>query len=287
MHFDYLLIVSDGCDSERASNKFSSKETSPQSSVNANVVSQSSRDTENNRTTLNIVSAIDNALKVDPSKGNQFSTETKFSTSFGKRGRLDQKDAMLGKKRNRQTMFLDVREAAKQAAPPKIPSVKKSSGATSRGNKDTPKTPVVPPLTIDPRLKDSRNLNAASGMLNSASPSEMKSNPFPPSDVGPDGALVSQPSMSEGSSSTIVGRQNSGKQDVEDKVKGSQPTKTAVVKYLAQGKLDEKLSSFARSPTPKKNPAPFRKQVTTYSQDSSIERLHREATCDKLWKPSG
>ena len=87
MHFDYLLIVSDGCDSERASNKFSNKETSPQSSVNANVASQSSRDTENNRTTLNVVSAIDNALKVDPSKGNQFSTETKFSTSFGKRGR--------------------------------------------------------------------------------------------------------------------------------------------------------------------------------------------------------
>ena len=193
---------------------------------------------------------------MDSSKSHQSSIGSKFSTNLGNSAKLDQKDAMLGKKRSRQTMFLDVDEAAKRAPVPETATPKSSL----RGFRDTCKKSAP----IDPNIKDTVNSNTSDDTINGsiviANISETKSNAFPPSDVG--------------STHDSFPSQNSWKHDGEIKAKDCQLVKPPVVKYTA-AKM-----------TGKRNPINFGKNVEN-SQNSSIERLHREATSDKLWKPDG
>ena len=192
---------------------------------------------------------------MDSSKSHQSSIGGKFSTNLENNAKLEQKDAMLGKKRSRQTMFLDVDEAAKRAPVPETATPKSSL----RGFRDTSKKSAE----IDPNIKDTVNLNTSDDTINGplviASISEMKSNAFP-SDVG--------------STHDSFPSQNSWKQDGEIKAKNSQLIKPPARKYIG-AKM-----------TGKRNPINFRKKVEN-SQDSSIERLHREATSNKLWKLDG
>mgnify|MGYP000409131708 FL=1 len=193
---------------------------------------------------------------MDSSKSHQSSIGIKYSTNLGNSRKLDQKDAMLGKKRSRQTMFLDVDEAAKRAPVPETATPKISL----RGFRDTCKKSAP----IDPNIKDTGNSNTSDDTINGsrviASISETKSNAIPPSDVG--------------STHDSFPSQNSRKQDGEIKAKDSQLVNPLAVKYTA-AKM-----------TGKKNPINSWKNVEN-SQKFSIERLHREATSDKLWKPDG
>lgn len=252
----------------------------------------------------------------DGLKGHQSFVEGKFSSSFGKRGRSDHKDAMLGKKRNRQTMFLDVREAARQAAPPKTPISKKnvSSPLLFRQPKETPRTPVAQPVvdknwdSVTTRPKDQKISNpfsdgskaGASSLLevrnssnaNLEGPQQgtseaLKQCQMPVKKMGLSSSDTAVEVLSSASNKHISRKQGQG----DDKSRLSQLSKT-VGKHTGQGKMgaDEKPANFLR-PLAKKNLNNFRKQSTSgnlyHSQDSSIERLHREATCDKLWRSPG
>eukprot|EP00250_Pteridium_aquilinum_P020444 c24814_g2_i2 orf=471-4703(+) len=249
----------------------------------------------------------DACIRMDVSKGVSLAVEDKPGMSFLKRGRSDQKDAMLGKKRARQTMYLDVREAAKQAPPPKAPTVKKNSSlSTARNHKEIPKTPVTP-FSNDGRPKDLKSSSPSSNMLKapwSANSSELKSNSLTSSE----GVINDWQAQSQGSvnkilpystdeavdafslaSATTPSKLTPWRGEGDDKGKVSHLSKPVVGKHPGggRGKLveEEKPTSYVR-PLAKKNFSNYRKQ-TVYSQDSSIERLHREATCEKLWNSPG
>lgn len=243
---------------------------------------------------------VDACVKIDVSRGSSI-VESKAPSSFVKRGRLDQKDAMLGKKRARQTMFLDVREAAKQAPPPKASTVKKSSSLSSfRNYKEVLKTPV-PSCTIDAMPKDPKSSSPSSdefmGRVIANSSGQNVNNLAFSVGIVADGQAKSQGLVLPSSTDEVVegvslaaattpARHSSLKGVGNEKGEGPQLNKPVVGRHPggSQGKLDGEVkpASYVR-PLAKKNLNNYRKQ-TLYSQDSSIERLHREATCEKLWK---
>lgn len=233
----------------------------------------------------------DIAMKLDVPNNSQVIPENKVSSCYVKRERSDPKDAKLGKKRNRQTMFLDVREAAKQAPPPKTPTSKKSL-SSSLGFRNPPKA------MADSRPKDLKMVSPGRDSFRgpvAASLSELKSSiatPYEGAHVGvSDGSTTFQASargMPTHADISVEGNSKYKLGETENKVKGVQSLKQAVGgkhSVVGGGGIEEKPTSHLR-PIAKKNPNSSRKQVATCN-DSSIARLHREATCDKLWKPPG
>ncbi|KAI5072004.1 hypothetical protein GOP47_0012110 [Adiantum capillus-veneris] len=232
--------------------------------------------------------SMDTAMKVEVLNSGQVVPENKVPSVFGKRERSDPKDAKLGKKRNRQTMFLDVREAAKQAPPPKTPTSKKSL-SSSLGFRNPPKA------MSDSRSKDSKMVSPVRECLRGAANlSELKTSTVTANEGAhmgvSDASTTSQflaRSVPSPADSCVEGSSKNKLGETEIKVKGMQSAKQAVGgKYpLGVGGIEEKPTSHLR-PVAKKNPNSLRKQVVA-SSDTSIARLHREATCDKLWKPPG
>ncbi|MCO5593983.1 hypothetical protein L7F22_048002 [Adiantum nelumboides] len=234
--------------------------------------------------------SVDTPMRVEVLNSAQSVPENKVSSFFGKRERSDPKDAKLGKKRNRQTMFLDVREAAKQAPPPKTPTSKKTL-SSSLGFRNPLKA------TIDSRQKDSKMVSPVRDGLRgpvTGSSFELKSSTVTAYEgvhVGvSDGSTTSQvsaKSVPSPADSSVEGNSKSKLGESENKLKGVQFSKQAVggKQCLGVAGIEEKPTSHLR-PVAKKNPNSVRKQVAACN-DTSITRLHREATCDKLWKPPG
>ncbi|MCO5552817.1 hypothetical protein L7F22_006334 [Adiantum nelumboides] len=234
--------------------------------------------------------SVDTAMRVEVLNSAQSVPENKVSSVFGKRERSDPKDAKLGKKRNRQTMFLDVREAAKQAPPPKTPTSKKIL-SSSLGFRNPLKA------TTDSRQKDSKIVSPVRDGLRgpvTGSSLELKSSTLTAYEgihVGVSDGLttsqVSAKSVPSPADSSVEGNSKSKLGESENKLKGLQFSKQAAggKQSLWVAGIEEKPTSHLR-PVAKKNPNSVRKKVAACN-DTSIARLHREATCDKLWKPPG
>lgn len=209
----------------------------------------------------------------------------KCANSLGKHKLDEQKEAMLGKKRSRKTMFLNI-EDAKQAG-----AVKSS----------TPKRQSVPTPSTTRSVKGARNLRSSAERngekqnefavkdqdqvdlscneeRSSMEPIDRKSESNSDMNAG----LLARPRRLNSSNDLAAEgniRHNLWKQPTDSrqfKDPQSQSRKLASSSQGPQGSVDAKLVN-------KKNP-PKRQLVTTQQyQDTSVERLLREVTSEKFW----
>ncbi|XP_071741756.1 probable helicase MAGATAMA 3 [Rutidosis leptorrhynchoides] len=182
----------------------------------------------------------------------------KIANNHGKRPKLDQqKEAMLGKKRSRQTMFLNL-EDVKQAG-----TVKTS----------TPKRPFPPPVTTrivkDKQIQTSITKDESSSFVESG---DIKSE----SNNGDTNLGRPKRSISSTDLATEDKLVTNQRQSISKLTKNAQvPGRKTVL--ISQNSIDPKAGG---KKLPSKKPLP----VATQYQDTSVERLLREVTNDKFWQ---
>lgn len=223
-------------------------------------------------------------------KGIEASHAVKCANNPAKRKIDQQNEAKLGKKRNRQTMFLNL-EDVKQAGPIKTSTPRRqsfSSTITTRTVKE-PRT-ILPPAerygekqnqTI---FKDQRQVDASSG--EGGTPSELSDSKCE-SNGDMNYGLLARPRKLNGDSDVAgealppIPRQSSWKQPTDTRqLKNSQgPNRKPAL--IGQNSMDLKMGN-------KKLP-PAKKQTTMSNsyQDTSVERLIREVTNEKFWHHPG
>ncbi|XP_077213886.1 uncharacterized protein LOC143848744 isoform X3 [Tasmannia lanceolata] len=208
-------------------------------------------------------------------KGVVASHALKYANNPGKRHKLDQhKEAMLGKKRNRQTMFLNL-EDVKQVGPIKTSTPRRlslSSTVTTRTVKETFRavtkdhkqedticTETITPLEFNDHKPESNgNINpgfeALPKKLNGGNDFSVEVNP------------VSIP------------RQGSWKQPTDSRqLMNHVSTRKLITVGQNRENMDLKSGNKKHLPSKKQN------ANSTLYQDTSVERLLREVTCDKFW----
>lgn len=199
-------------------------------------------------------------VKQRETKGVEASHAIKCANTTVKRKWDQQKETMLGKKRNRQTMFLNL-EDVKQAGPIKT---------------TTPRRQNFPQPVVTRTVRESR-AGAEQGTSEQKSESNGESQPGLVAktrringDAGP---------SSEGTT-TSVSRQGSWKQPAYSQSKPGQSS-SRQVSLRSQSSADSKFGN--------KKLTSFKKPVTnsTQYQDTSVERLIREVTNEKFWHHPG
>ncbi|XP_077249953.1 uncharacterized protein LOC143889575 isoform X2 [Tasmannia lanceolata] len=220
-------------------------------------------------------------MKQKDVKGVETSHALKSAHNPGKRHKIDQhKEAMLGKKRNRQTMFLNL-EDVKQAGPIKMPTPRRqtfSSTLTTRTIKETFR-PVPAPVTKDQKQEDIVISEASA-------PSEFNDHRSDCNgDINPGfEALPKKPNSGNDFSSEAyslpIPRQGSWKQPTDSR----QPPKSQHVLTRKLATVGQNRENMDLKLGNKKHP-PSKKQTanSTLYQDTSVERLLREVTSEKFW----
>ncbi|XP_023743214.1 uncharacterized ATP-dependent helicase C29A10.10c isoform X2 [Lactuca sativa] len=215
-------------------------------------------------------------------ENNNHTSKLPIPTNPGKRPKLDQqKEAMLGKKRSRQTMFLNM-EDVKQAGPIKILTPKKHNfqpPIVTRIVKES--RPVLDSIKeakpIDQSCNEGNNNHVESSDTKSdCNESDLSSGPVTRSrrtNSGTDLAGEDKDKLF----SDHIHRQSSFKQPNDSRQMKNPhiPIKKPPLNLITQNdskSLVKKLPS--RKPT----------TVTTLYQDTSVERLLREVTNDKFWQ---
>ncbi|GAV59278.1 LOW QUALITY PROTEIN: AAA_11 domain-containing protein/AAA_12 domain-containing protein [Cephalotus follicularis] len=225
------------------------------------------------------------ALKQREVKGIEASQALKCANNPGKRRIEQQKEAMLGKKRSRQTMFLNL-EDVKQAGPIKT---------------STPRRQNFPPPVITRTTKEVRNLSPSVdrvGEKQSQQASKVQKQVEVSSNEGSNCADSCEPKVecngdvhagpvarprrlnSDSDLSPEVPpilRQSSWKQPTDLRQPKNSQFSTRRPALLSQSSMDPKLGS--------KKHLPAKKPTTTTAayQDTSVERLIREVTNEKFW----
>ncbi|XP_030548808.1 uncharacterized ATP-dependent helicase C29A10.10c-like [Rhodamnia argentea] len=222
-------------------------------------------------------------------KGIEASYALKCANNPGKRKMDQHKEAMLGKKRNRQTMFLNL-EDVKQAGQMKTSTPRRlnfSSTTSTRSAKET-RTIPPPPERVVEKLgqsisKDLKRLDvSAIEGGNTAEQSDSKSECN--GDV--DGGVLAKPKKMINSNDPSAevsqpSRQSSWKQPMDLRQPKSSPLPSKKPGLISQISLDLKSMN-------KKHLAPKKQTIinSTY-QDTSVERLIREVTNEKFWQQPG
>ncbi|KAI3465092.1 hypothetical protein Pfo_021755 [Paulownia fortunei] len=209
----------------------------------------------------------------------------KCANNLGKRPKLDQqKEAMLGKKRSRQTMFLNL-EDVKQAGALKSSTPRRQIPAPTISRTVKEARPTLPSAEhgdkqTQPVVRDTKQADLSSNEGNSfVESNECKSESNGDNSSGPFGPprrLNSSTDLSSEGQTPPVPRQTSWKVPPDTRhLKNSQFSgrKPAV---SSQSSTDSK---FAAKKLPSK------KQTITNNQyqDTSVERLLREVTNEKFW----
>ncbi|XP_078436793.1 uncharacterized protein LOC144707525 [Wolffia australiana] len=194
-------------------------------------------------------------------KGVEANHAIRMVNNFGKRPKPDEhKEAMLGKRRNRQTVFLNIDEV-KQAGPIKCSTPKRqpsfsSSSLSVRAVKESVRP--IQPANKENRIVDVQN---GEGSLSSSTNDQL--------------------AESNGDKSRPM-VQSSGRQGLWKQPSESRPSRNATVSLPKQNSVgilggDSKASN-------RKNPPSKKLLASTSSyQDTSVERLLREVTSDKFW----
>ncbi|CAH9101521.1 unnamed protein product [Cuscuta europaea] len=255
--------------------------------------SNSSRDTESNGKGGNSVDSQEDTMlmpKKRENRGAEAIHALKCASNFAKRPRIDQqKEAMLGKKRSRQTMFLDL-EDIKQAAPLKSSTKRQNFPATvtTRIVKDTQCDSPIADRSGEKKLPFSKDIKQVDSPSNEGS-SCLKPNGSKSDDCNGDmhiGSLNLPRRMN--SSTNLVKdipspacRQSSWSQASDHR---HMQTKSSLLSSRKlslndQNSMDMKLGA-------KKLPAKKPPVLTTQYQDTSVERLLREVTTEKIWHHS-
>ncbi|GKC91415.1 hypothetical protein Tco_1152064 [Tanacetum coccineum] len=210
-------------------------------------------------------------------KGAEAVHALKLANNAGKRPRIDhQKEAMLGKKRSRQTMFLNL-EDVKQAGAIKTSTPKRQiPPITTRVTKDkqihvTKDKQIQPPMTKDTKQVDQSCNESSSNVESSDLKSECNNGDM-------NSGLSGRPKRSISSIDLAAEDKPlpSQRQSILKQTKNAQvPSRKTVL--ISQNSIDPKTGG---KKLPSKKPA----TVTNQYQDTSVERLLREVTNDKFWQ---
>ncbi|KAL6642551.1 hypothetical protein ACP70R_020732 [Stipagrostis hirtigluma subsp. patula] len=230
---------------------------------------------------------LDSCNKSKDVKGVEATYAMKFASNPAKRPKLDEhKEAMLGKKRARQTVFINV-EDAKQAGTMKT--------STPRRQSSFPAPIVTRTVKEASRGAGERAAEKQSQQVNKdQKQSEMmgseRSNSVDPSDQhaesngdaefcsqGRQKKLNPEDPSSDGNQQSVQ-RQASLKQSVDSKQLKGRPVSSQRAVVTGQNTADQKPAN-KRSIVSKKQTSVNNSQY----QDTSVERLIREVTSDKFW----
>ncbi|KAJ0962282.1 hypothetical protein J5N97_030110 [Dioscorea zingiberensis] len=256
------------------------------------LISESSRNSDCNfKGDVSAEGSEEQSLIVKPkdAKGVEANHALRVANNLGKRPKIDEhKEAMLGKKRARQTVFINV-EDAKQAGPIKTSTPRRQSSfpapIITRTVKDTHRAGSAVAERVMERhgqsavkdQKQSDTLDSEGSAVAELTNHKAESNGDFSS--GPQ-ALTKKLSNNELSTELHpppVPRQGSWKQPVDSRQFKNPPVSSRKSTVGAQSGSDPKLGN-------KKHP-PSKKQTsnTPQYQDTSVERLLREVTNDKFW----
>ncbi|KAF8404559.1 hypothetical protein HHK36_009446 [Tetracentron sinense] len=221
-------------------------------------------------------------------KGVEANHVLKSANNPGKKHKLDQhKEAMLGKKRSRQTMFLNL-EDVKQAGPIKTSTPRRqtfSSHITTRTVKEIRTVPApaersgekqVPPITKDQKQADISCNEGGTPMEYGDHKCESNG------DLNP-GIQTRSRRLNGGSDLSVelypppIPRQGSWKQPTDSRQPKNPQVSTRKPAVVSQSSVDPKLGN--------KKHVSVKKQAanSTQYQDTSVERLLREVTNEKFW----
>ncbi|KAL8058423.1 hypothetical protein ABFX02_03G017000 [Erythranthe guttata] len=218
-------------------------------------------------------------------KGVEANHALKYGNNLGKRSRFDQqKEAMLGKKRSRQTMFLNL-EDVKQVGVLKSSTPRRQIPAPTITRNMIEARTTLPSAEHEdkqnqPAVRDTHPADLPSNEKNSL----VESNENKPESIGdsssgnfgPPRSLNSSTELSSEVQTAPVPRQNSWKLPPDTRhLKNSQNSgrKSAV---SSQNSADLKFGA-------KKVPSKKQSFTSNQYQDSSVERLLREVTNEKFW----
>ncbi|KAJ6792725.1 putative ATP-dependent helicase-like [Iris pallida] len=259
--------------------------------VKALVESEGSRSLDSNskgHASVDILSEPPPAVKLKEFKGVEASYAQRISNNHAKRPKLDEhKEAMLGKKRARQTVFINM-EDAKQAGPIKTSAPRRQTSFPSIVTRTVKDTSRVSPLmtertterhnqnTIkDHKQEDERNIPAEfSGQMAEAN-GEVFSGTRPrprktgasdsPSEVYPP-SILKQGSLKPSGDSR------------QFKTSLASSTSSRVPTTISQNVPDPKMGNKKHLPSKRQT-----SNYQPYQTDASLERLLREVTSDKFW----
>ncbi|KAL3514090.1 hypothetical protein ACH5RR_026807 [Cinchona calisaya] len=219
-------------------------------------------------------------------RGVEASYAQKCANNPGKRSRLDQqKEAMLGKKRSRQTMFLNL-EDVKQAGTLKSSTPRRQNfpaPVTTR----TVKEGRAPPPTERTVEKQIQSTNKESTQVDSSNNEgndfvELHDSRECNGDMNSgllsrSRRLNSSADLVAESQYTSISRQSSWKQPMDSRTVKNLPVPVRKPATGISTTVDLKLG--AKKPPSKKQPI-----ASTMYQDTSVERLLREVTNEKFWQ---
>ncbi|XP_062205136.1 uncharacterized protein LOC133907122 isoform X2 [Phragmites australis] len=229
---------------------------------------------------------LDSCNKSKDVKGVEATYALKFASNPAKRPKLDEhKEAMLGKKRARKTVFINV-EDAKQAGTMKTstprrqssfpaPIVTRTVKEASRGFGEKAAEKQSQQAIRDQRQSEMMG----SERSNSADPCDQRAESNGDAELGPQGRskkMNAEEPSSDGYQQSVQ-RQASLKQSVDLKQLKVRPVSSQRA-VVGQNAVDQKLAN-KRSIISKKQTS----VNNTQYQDSSVERLIREVTSDKFW----
>ncbi|KAG8641877.1 hypothetical protein MANES_12G040200v8 [Manihot esculenta] len=202
---------------------------------------------------------------------------------MGKRKMDQHKEAMLGKKRNRQTMLINIDEV-KQAGPMKS-STPRRQPTTIRTVKEV--RTVLPPVEhvgekhVNPMIKDQKQVdlscNEGGTSLESCQAKNESNGDVSSGQQVKPRRLNSDADFSGEGYPPPIPRQSSWKQpsDLRQPKNSQYPNRKPAL--MSQSSIDSKLGN--KKHLPAKKPA----LVSTPYQDTSVERLIREVTNEKFW----
>ncbi|GMH19011.1 hypothetical protein Nepgr_020852 [Nepenthes gracilis] len=210
-------------------------------------------------------------------KGVEATYALKCANNIGKMNKLDHhKEAMLGKKRNRQTMFLNL-EDVKQAGTVRSSTPRRQTVATlnTKGNRKL-------------RSSAENNGEKLNGQVNplcneersSMESSDRKSECNSDMNVGPLAWPKRSNSFHDLSAEVIpppFPKQNSWKQAAD--TRGLQNSQAPLGKLASVSQILMDLKSGSN----RKNPPKKQSVITSQYHDTSVERLLREVTSEKFW----
>lgn len=251
--------------------------------------SNSSRNSESNSTNGLEDSAL--ALKQKETKGVEASYALKLANNPAKRPRVDQyKEVQLGKRRSRQTMFLNL-EDVKQAGTLKSSAPRRQNFPAPVTTRTVKEGRLSHPLAERPGEKQIQATSREAAQVELSHNEEngfLEPNMSKPENNGDINAgilprprrLNSSTDLATDTQSPTISRQSSWKQPVDLRSAKNSQIPSRKPSFSCTNSMDLKLGT-KKIPT-KKQPA-----INTQNQDTSVERLLREVTNEKFWHHPG
>lgn len=230
-------------------------------------------------------------LKQKEIRGVEASYALKLANNPAKRPRVDQyKDVQLGKKRNRQTMFLDMNDL-KQAGASKSSTPRRQNFPAPVTTRTVKEGRSSLPLAERPGEKQIQPTSREAAQVDVSHNEEygfLEPNMSKPECNGEINAgILSRPrrlnsstDLAADTQSTTISRQSSWKQPVDLRPGKNSQITSRKPSFSCTNSMDPKLGA-------KKIPSKKQPSINTQYQDTSVERLLREVTNEKFWHHPG